>query len=102
MSRQGRAPAEALQRCGGEVGARLSPWKGQPGLAEKPDLRRIGNDNGSGKTDEKSVLDDARDRRQRAGERLRVGDGAKGAIEDVVAAIGDESMALPAAAQAHL
>src|SRR5947209_2801388 len=68
-------------------------------FAEKPSFRHVGNDDRRSETDEKAVLNDARNRCEGTGERLRVCDRPEGAIEDVVAAIGDESMAFSAAAE---
>ena len=52
------------------------------------------DEGGRGDTDKQAVLDDAGHARQCRGEPLRIGDSAEGAIQDVMAAIGEERRAV--------
>src|SRR5262245_26576892 len=62
-----------------------------PALAAEPVYSVVpAYDSRSGKSKEKPVIDHARRRLERPRQRLRVGNAAKGGIEDIVPAVGDE------------
>src|SRR3954447_11196953 len=74
--------------------AALRPFKNANSLRTRQDRKAC-------KTDEQPVLDDARDRGQQTGQAGSIGDHSQMCIDNPVAAIGDESMAVMPVSDHH-